>query len=294
MTPHLRTCAGAALLLLSGAASASSLTWTSAAGDTIGNGVGGTWTTPAAGVNVVGNSESFNLFFYKDGEFFSIELAAPRGETLRRGTYSLAERTGIRTGRSPGVDVNSNHGACNETWGSFQIREIEFGEGGAPSKLDAYLSMRCNSATAPLYTATILLDTPAKYATTVSAAGDPVGRGAGTKTHRGHTSDIVLAGSPAGLSYGLSGLRDEYYLAIQPPFDKTIAKGTFPISRVHGPDTVGIYLTHSFEACDDVSGTLKINNVTWSDDQVAGLNAVLTAYCNGATVPFKLTIRHGL
>lgn len=284
----------AALLLLAAPAFASTLTVNSAASEPIGQGVNRTWSSPTALFTANATAEWVSVQVSKDGEFFSIEFAAPHGKQLEVGSYYSAERAGTRTGKAPGLDVLSGNGSCQDVWGSFTIRQIEFDENGNLAQLEGTFSQRCGSNAAPLLSGTLAYNTAPFYFTYTSAAGDPIGKGI-VRTLYPSTSTIALHGTANGLSYGASGLRDNWYLAISPRFDTTLATGVFPIARVHSPTALGIFLSNNTVTCDEVTGSINIRALTFGEDgHPTGLNASLTVYCNGSAVPFKATIRHKL
>src|SRR6478672_8406811 len=91
--------------LATAAQATSSLTIVSEPGDIIGQGVTKSYTSSSALFGVNGNGESVTLAISTLSDSWYIVVAAPRGEKLTRGSYSLAERATIRTGRSPGVEI---------------------------------------------------------------------------------------------------------------------------------------------------------------------------------------------
>jgi len=293
MTPIAR-CTAVALLLVAAPATASSLVVNSAANEPIGQGVNRTWTSPTATFTAEGTTEAVTVEVTRDGETFWLEFAAPHGKALEPGSYYSAERADVRTGKAPGLDVRSGNASCADVWGSFTVRQVAFDEFGAPTQLEATFSQRCGSNVAPLLSGTLAFNTLPWYFTYNSAAGDPLGNGI-VRTLYPSTSDLALHGTANGLSYGASGLRDNVYMAISPPTGKTLAPGVFPLARSPGATAVGIYITNNTVGCNTVAGTINIRALTFGEDgHPTGLYANLTLYCNGASAPFKATLRHKL
>jgi hypothetical protein len=283
-------------MLLFGAApaAASYLTVNSPAGETVGNGQVLTWTSPDAGFTVVGTHEMVNVQVYKDGEFFNLEFYAPRGKTLEPGSFFNAEPAGRHTGKAPGINVQSTHGTCADVWGSYTIRQIAWDENDQISKLEMTYAQRCESATAPQLFGTINFNAPPLWFTYSGAAGEPLMNGKSQTLYQS-TSDLHLAGTQNAITYGASGLRDEWYMAISPRFDSVLAVGNYPVSRVHSATRLGVYLTKNGVECETISGSINIRALTFDEiGQADGLNAALNLYCNGSVVPFKGTIRHKL
>jgi hypothetical protein len=274
---------------------ASTLSFNSTSGDPVGQGQVATWSAPTATFTASNLSrESVTVQVNNGGQWFALEFAAPRGQELVPGMYYGSERADDRTGRAPGLDVSSSNASCNDTWGSFAIRQIAFDELNHLTSLEVTYNQRCNSSTAPLLSGTLTWNAGPLYLSAVSAAGDPVGGGVG-HLHYGSTSDLALHGTAAGLSYAVSGLRQNVYMAISPRTGTSIAAGMFPIARGPTASAVGVYLTSNLVACNTVSGTLVIRTVTFgTDGHPTGLDASITAYCNGAAVPFKATIHQNL
>jgi hypothetical protein len=249
--------------------------------------------TPANSTfSVTGDRENFNLVVAGDGDFYSVEIAAPRGEELRRGSFAAAERVAFRTGRAPGVDVSGNGRGCNETWGSFIIRQVEFNELGIVSKFDATITQKCDSSAAPALTVTVLYNAEPWQFTLTSTAGDYVGQGV-KRTYLGNTSDFVLNGTTQYLTYGVSGLRDDWLAVITPPNGQQLAVGTYPTQRFAGPDHAGLDFFGNGRGCNQSTGTLNIKGIeTDAEGDVTALYALITQYCDGSTVPLKGTIRY--
>ena len=141
---------------------------------------------------------------------------------------------------------------------------------------------------------TINFNAPPLWFTYSGAAGEPLMNGKSQTLYQS-TSDLHLAGTQNAITYGASGLRDEWYMAISPRFDSVLAVGNYPVSRVHSATRLGVYLTKNGVECETVSGSINIRALTFDEiGQADGLNAALNLYCNGSVVPFKGTIRHKL
>src|SRR2546423_4636910 len=105
--------AGLASALLVGATPAAALaapqadtsySFVSAPGEYIGAGRSESYHAPAATIAANGTAQDVTVAVTAGDDFWSVEFAAPRGETLRPGSYADAERAAFRPGRSPGLD----------------------------------------------------------------------------------------------------------------------------------------------------------------------------------------------
>ncbi len=253
-----------------------------------------TYTAPTATFVASGNSETLTLRVTTATERHYLTIAAPRGQALTRGTYTSAERASFRTGRAPGLDISGNGSGCNRVWGSFVIRQIAFAPSGEVSLLDATLNQNCGSATAPRLTATLLFNAEPWSYNYASSAGDYLGGGL-NKSFLGSTSDFFLTGTPANLSYAVSGNREDWMVRLQAPTGQALAVGTYPTQRFAGAGLAGLDVSGNGRGCNASSGTVTIRNIRVdASNQVTGLWAFFTQYCDNSTVPYKGTIRYHL
>ena len=255
------------------------------------NGTATTYAAPTATFSTSGDAQHLTVLVESGANWFHIDLAAPRGQSLTRGIYSRAERASFRTGRAPGMDFSGNGSGCGEVWGSFTIRQIGFGDDGKVNLLDATLSHRCDAADAPLTTVTLLLDAEPWTYTYASTPGDFLGQGL-KHTFYGHTSDFALTGNRTGLEYAVSGDREDWAIRLAPATGQTLAAGIYETARFAGPGVVGLDIGGNGRGCNTSHGTIIIHNLRTDDDgDVTGLWATYTQYCGSATAPLKGTIR---
>lgn len=86
----------------------------------------------------------------KDGAWWSLDLAAPKGKVLAPGTYSGATRYPFNKAADPGLSVAGSGRGCNQSSGSFVIASLVRGPGGYVQKLDATFEQHCENGTAAL------------------------------------------------------------------------------------------------------------------------------------------------
>lgn len=251
-----------------------------------------TYTAPTATFLASGNAETLTLRVTTDSEWHYLTVAAPRGQALTRGTYTSAERASFRTGRAPGLDISGNGSGCNRVWGSFVIRQIAFAPSGEVSLLDATLNQNCESATAPRLTATVLFNAEPWSYSYSSGAGDYIGGGV-NKSFLGNTSDFFITGTPTYLTYAVSGNREDWMVRLQPPTGQTLAVGTYPTQRFASAGIAGLDASGNGRGCNASSGTVTIKDIRVdASNQVTGLWAYFTQYCENSTAPYKGTIRY--
>ena len=112
-------------------------TYTSQAGDYIGQGATATYKPSTATITAGGSADYVRFHVSTGDEWWDVDLAAPLGEKLHPGVYRDAERASFRTGRSPGLDVSGDGRGCNEVYGQFSVNQIETDTSGAITVLEA-------------------------------------------------------------------------------------------------------------------------------------------------------------
>src|SRR5690349_9484929 len=221
------------------AAASTTLTYTSPAGEPLGQGVG---TRTLRGSDEEYAFAQYDLLMVElrqGSESFSIQLPAPAGQSLREGNFLNAEHAAHATGISPGLEILSHGGICDKVWGSFKIRQLELDGYGGINKLEATFVHRCGSATAPALTGTLTVNTGPKYFSYSKDAGYPFHTSAPARTYFGDTSTMHLAGGLSAFTYGVSGLRDNWYFAFSPPTGKKFAKGTYALRNAADATAAG-------------------------------------------------------
>lgn len=82
-----------------------------------------------------------------NGDWWTLDLAAPSGRALTPGTYSGATRYPFNEATEPGLDLSGNGRGCNQLTGTFTISAVEFGPQGYVRKLDAAFEQHCEGGT---------------------------------------------------------------------------------------------------------------------------------------------------
>ncbi|MFI9815894.1 hypothetical protein [Saccharothrix variisporea] len=82
-----------------------------------------------------------------NGDWWTIEFAAPEGQVLAAGTYTDAQRYPFQPSTRPGLDYSGNGRGCNELGGTFTIETIKFGPRGYVEQLDATFEQHCEFST---------------------------------------------------------------------------------------------------------------------------------------------------
>ncbi len=147
--------ATAASLLLPASAQAQtvvsgSFAITSDPGDYIGQGLSYSYSTDAGDQLAVNASTDDNHIGVAvggaNGDFWSLDLAAPAGQPLAAGVYSGATRYPFNAPGEPGLDVDGNGRGCNTLTGSFTIVDVAFAPNGYVQTLDATFEQHCDGA----------------------------------------------------------------------------------------------------------------------------------------------------
>lgn len=136
--------------------------FTSEPHDYIGQGVSESFSRPSARFLVSSPSADYvTVTVQTDTENWTIQLAAPHGQTLQPGTYAQAERAAFRTGSAPGLDVSGDGRGCNTVFGSFTISQVVFDQRGQLWALRATFVQHCEFADAPALQGAISYGLPA-------------------------------------------------------------------------------------------------------------------------------------
>lgn len=101
-------------------------------------------------LNVSGNTDSSVVTVSVDGangDWWTLNLAAPSGEALAPGTYTGATRYPFNEASEPGLSLSGNGRGCNRLTGTFTVEAVEFGPQGYVRKLDATFEQHCEGGT---------------------------------------------------------------------------------------------------------------------------------------------------
>jgi hypothetical protein len=270
-----------------------SYSFRSEAGDYIGAGQTRSYKAPPATISASGTAESLTVAVTSGSDWWYVDLAAPRGETLHPGTYRNAERAAFRTGRSPGLDVSGNGRGCNQVYGQFTIDQIETEASGSIAVLDAHFTQRCESATAPRLNGTVHFRAyPLSYRF-ASDPGDYVGGGK-TKSYTNSTSVFALIGSTNGVHYTVSGQRDDWTVDLMPPAGEQLHVGTYTGAQrapFREPGHPGLDVGGDGRGCNTLTGSFTITElVTDPTGAVKALAATFEQHCEGAAPALRGTI----
>jgi hypothetical protein len=82
------------------------------------------------------------------GDFWRLEIAAPRGELLQAKTYVGATRTSFRAPGEPGIDIRPVSW-CGTTVGDFTVHEVEYGPYNVITRFRSSFTQYCGSEASP-------------------------------------------------------------------------------------------------------------------------------------------------
>jgi hypothetical protein len=124
------------------------LSYTSQPGDYIGGGAtaqygvsSGTWT--AATTGAVDGDRVLIRFDGGGGTDWNVNFAAPKGQTLKVGTYEGATRYPFHEGTAPGLSFYGSGVGCNTVTGRFVIHDIAVDHEGKVHRLHASFRQHC-------------------------------------------------------------------------------------------------------------------------------------------------------
>jgi hypothetical protein len=85
------------------------------------------------------------------GEWWTVQLAAPPGQSMAVGSYENAVRVVSRYPSSPGIDVYGNGRGCNALTGRFDVTEVTFGPAHYVVSFSATFEQHCEGGVPALY-----------------------------------------------------------------------------------------------------------------------------------------------
>jgi hypothetical protein len=151
-----------------------SFTLTGDSGDYITGGLSYSYSAAAGDqLSVSGGPGIFHLSVQgANGDWWSLDLQAPEGQTLQPGTYTGATRYPFNDGNA-GLSVDGNGRGCNTLTGSFTIQSYQPGTNGDVAQMQASFEQHCEGAIAAARgTVTIGHPAPAPLTVGVAVASD--------------------------------------------------------------------------------------------------------------------------
>lgn len=270
-----------------------SYSFTSTAGDYVGGGATSAYTPADSAISISGTAASLQVSVSRADETWTVWLAAPRGDVLRPGVYTKAEEAPNRSGHAPGLFVFGDGRSCSDVYGQFSIDQIATDPAtGDVTMLDASYTQRC-TPTAPALKGTVKYQAyPLSFAYT-SDPEDYIGEGQSVG-YRGSNSTFALTGrADTGLTYAISGKRDDWMALIAPPTGETLTAGrTYPTSDLSGDGVARLDFFGDGRGCSS-TGQLTVSKIaTAADGTVTALAATFVQHCNGGDPALHGTIHY--
>lgn len=153
-------------------AASGSLTMTSDSGDYIGQGQQYSYSTTAN--DFFNSTGTGNAVEVHAGEW-TLDFAAPAGQSLTPGTYSNATRYPFQGPSEPGLSVYGQGRGCNTLTGSFTVTEVSFGPNNYLQSFDASFEQHCEGAEPALRGRVRVVNPPAPQPLQIGLALDPRG-----------------------------------------------------------------------------------------------------------------------
>jgi hypothetical protein len=122
-------------------------------GEWVGGGVQRVY-TPANGQIAVSGSTSDLSVSVSGGAFgdaYSLEFAAPPGQTLVPGVYDKAQRAPFREAGRPGIDISGDGRGCNTVSGRFEVKDFAVTPAGYLQRLWIVYEHHCEGGTPALF-----------------------------------------------------------------------------------------------------------------------------------------------
>lgn len=119
-------------------------------GDYIGDGKKYIFNNTNGKLTATATANAITVNFNGD-ESWSLEFAAPEGESLVAGKYNSAQRAAFHNPVKPGIDISGAGRGCNTLTGQFTIREIKFSKPDELRALGVDFEQHCENAKPSLH-----------------------------------------------------------------------------------------------------------------------------------------------
>ena len=145
--------AAAALPAAASAAGANGVVMYSESGDYIGGGQNRVFHSGNAQIGVSGSTAYLTVSVSGGnfGDSYSMDFAAPPGETLAPGVYDKAQRAAFREQTRPGIDIGGDGRGCNTISGRFEVKDIAVRSDGVLERLWIVYEQHCEGGTPALF-----------------------------------------------------------------------------------------------------------------------------------------------
>lgn len=290
--------------------------FTSAPGDFIGQGQAQTLTPPAwsfaanqGNLGPAGMAVSVRSGLVD----WTIEMAAPVGESLQVGTYTNAMRAAFRQGGQPGLDVSGDGRGCNNVFGTFTISRIEVGTDGIVRAFEATFTQHCESQTAPSLGGHVRfawepetstspppdLSQPGPFPPSGNAysfssqSGDYIGQGkAQMLTPPAWTfvgQGTAVSGVYVDMRSGSSAALVDWNVTIAAPQGQSLHVGTYTNARraaFRSGTQPGLDVNGDGRGCNEVYGIFTVTKIeVGSAGQVTAFEATFVQHCESPFAP---------
>lgn len=269
--------------------------FSSAHGEWVGQGQTRGYTPRTATFKISGNRTE--VFITVQGvEFWdtwTIDIAAPVGETLHSQRYAFAE-VPPATGRAPGLNVYGDGRSCGQLWGEVGLRQIGFDGSGNVVSIDASFTQRCGSASAPPLSGVIRYRTPPLGLSLASDLGDPLAHG----LHQRYNNDTSLIGLTAysyEADFTIRGQHSNWLMDIGPPTGQRFHPGRYAVSRFADATHAKLDFHGNGVGCNTVTGILNVRQVEQDQNgYVSKISASFEQHCDGAKAALRGVLHYGI
>ncbi|MFD9358648.1 hypothetical protein [Streptomyces sp. NPDC060031] len=157
-----------------------------------------------------------------NGDWWTLDLAAPSGTELKAGAYAGATRFPFNGGQAPGLSLGGNGRGCNTLTGSFSISKIAWGPNGYVEALDASYEQHCEGGE-PALRGQVHIKNPAAPARLSLGVGIAVDGKASALSGRATVSGKVTCNKPVRVD--VSGLVTQVKrnVLIRGPYSASVA-----------------------------------------------------------------------
>jgi heat shock protein HslJ len=122
-------------------------------GDYIGGGGVRIYTPANGSITVSGSTADLTVGVSggTNGDSYSMEFAAPFGQSLGPGVYDRAQRAPFREAGRPGIDIGGDGRGCNTISGRFEVKDLAVSSDGVLQRLWIVYEQHCEGGTSALF-----------------------------------------------------------------------------------------------------------------------------------------------
>ena len=263
-----------------------------------------TWNDSAiyAALPLGGNHFTANVVQGNYVHWWDVDLAAPQGQALVRGSYIRAGRWPFGSADIPALSVDGDGRGCNTINGKFDVDELLFSPRGDLLVFQATFEQHCESAFGALFgrirveiptaapgvalpSGSITVPTTGNFLYVNSAPGESVGNGV-EQLYTVANSTLTSSFSDSNDYFRGSAMQDSHTWSVEiaSPQGQSLAAGSYVKAIRAGARTFmpGLDVRADGRSCADITGKFDVNELSfWPNGELRVFQATFQQQCLG-------------